>query len=487
MRVAFLVVLLFVRAVCSTDQEEEDLRRLVAVLVEQNTQLTAAADGIRADLSQLQQQHGALVASTTAQRHEHALWQREATAKLQSLVGGRRLSAPVSAQRRGLSSGTCADPSGPRLLVDGVCSCTGGLLVEGRNVTAELDDLLDVTDCSHLVPQGNITDSTSMQGVRSLAVSPDGKYVYAPGYRSHSLAVVDVGTNHTAPTTVGSIISTSSLKGAYGVAVSVDGKYAFVTAMHIDSLAVVDVGTDPTSPTVVGKTTADGTRMDRPYAVATSPNGIYVYVASILSGLAVVDIGNPTNPVVVGSITEDSMAVDLPWDVAVSPDGKYAFVVGKSSDNLVVVDVGTDATNPTLVASMTSDNVTMDGASGVAVSPDGKYVFVTGSASHSIAVVDVGTDITNPTVVGGITGDSTNIGSKIAMSPFGTHAFVTGANLAAVDVGSDPTNIRVIDSAIKSGASYVVTSPDGKYIYVSRSNLDNLVVVRWQNCTEPQH
>eukprot|EP00750_Incisomonas_marina_P001807 INCI11675.1.p1 GENE.INCI11675.1~~INCI11675.1.p1 ORF type:complete len:454 (+),score=62.85 INCI11675.1:147-1508(+) len=139
MRLSLLPFLLVVGLVsCS---ETSDLRGLVDVLVERNTKLMATIDALRTDLSDLKEKYDALVASTTAQRHEEAQWQRETTEKLQSLAGRRRLSSAVSTQRRGLSSDTCGDPSGPALLVEGVCSCTGGLLVEGRNVTAELDEL----------------------------------------------------------------------------------------------------------------------------------------------------------------------------------------------------------------------------------------------------------------------------------------------------------------------------------------------------------
>ena len=121
--------------------ETSDLRELVDVLVEQNEKLMATIDELRTDFSELQGTHDELVASTTAHDHERTQWQQETTEKLQSLASRRRLTSALSTQRRGLSSDTCGDPSGPTLLVEGVCSCTEGLLVEGRNVTKELDEL----------------------------------------------------------------------------------------------------------------------------------------------------------------------------------------------------------------------------------------------------------------------------------------------------------------------------------------------------------
>ena len=122
-----------------SSSETGDLRGLVDVLVERNTKLMATIDELRTDFSELKEKCDALVASTTAQRQRDAQWHQDTAAKLESLAGRRRLSSAVSTQRRGLSSETCGDPSGPALLVEGVCSCTEGLLVEGRNVTKELD------------------------------------------------------------------------------------------------------------------------------------------------------------------------------------------------------------------------------------------------------------------------------------------------------------------------------------------------------------
>ena len=124
-----------------SDTDAEDLRGSVDVLKQQQPRLLATIDGLRADFSELQQKHDDLVALTAAQHHREAQWHQDTASKLESLAGRRRLSPPVSRQQRGFSSGACADPDAPTLLVEGVCRCTGGLLVAGRNVTKELDEL----------------------------------------------------------------------------------------------------------------------------------------------------------------------------------------------------------------------------------------------------------------------------------------------------------------------------------------------------------
>ena len=133
--------LLLVGVVVSSDTD--DLRSLVESLAEQNTKLASTTDQLGADISQLQQQYDTLVASTATQRDKQQRWRRETAKQLESLAGRWGLSTAVSTQRRGLSSGTCTDPDAPELFVKGVCSCTEGLLVEGRNITKELDTFFE--------------------------------------------------------------------------------------------------------------------------------------------------------------------------------------------------------------------------------------------------------------------------------------------------------------------------------------------------------
>ena len=162
-----VVFLVFVDAVTAVrdrqaTQEEEGqvlrLRALVAGLLDQNARLAAAADELRAGLSQVRTQQADCVGAAASRRLDRAQWQRKTTAKLHALVegGGRRRASvagaadataaaavAAQAQKRDLSSaGTCAESPGARLLVGGACSCTGGLLVQGRNLTQELDALV---------------------------------------------------------------------------------------------------------------------------------------------------------------------------------------------------------------------------------------------------------------------------------------------------------------------------------------------------------
>jgi len=143
-------------------QKPVDLRGIVLALEERNAKLVTTVAELRGHLIHLQQQYDAFGALTASRRDEQERWRRGTAEKLESLSGGRRLSSAVSTKQHGLSSGTCADPDAPALLVQGVCTCTKGILVQGRNVTKDLETLLEAT---------MTTTSTSTSSSKSTSTS----------------------------------------------------------------------------------------------------------------------------------------------------------------------------------------------------------------------------------------------------------------------------------------------------------------------------
>lgn len=109
-------------------------------LVQQNNRLADTVSSLRTEVADLQQQHNAIITAHEALVATVAQYSPSTLGRI-----GRRPSATAAFQRRRLSR-TCTDPGAPELWVDGLCSCTGGLLVNGRNITAELDELAEVLD-----------------------------------------------------------------------------------------------------------------------------------------------------------------------------------------------------------------------------------------------------------------------------------------------------------------------------------------------------
>ena len=225
-------------------------------------------------------------------------------------------------QRRGMSE-ACVDTVDHALSVRGVCSCAHGLLVEGRNVTQELDAALgvvseastdraattDVAASTLSTPNctlsnnasvvGGVINTTFLNGAYGIALTPDQKYAVATGYLSDSLAIINI-TDPTHPSIVGGLlVADLQLDAPTTVVVSPNGQYAFVGALQSNELVVVDIATDVTKPSVAGRFTARS-----PLGVTTF-DGDFVYLSSYNNPtLTVVNVSDPTNPTGSGTISD---------------------------------------------------------------------------------------------------------------------------------------------------------------------------------------
>ena len=162
-----------------------------------------------------------------------------------------------------------------------------------------------------------------------LAVAPDGRSVYL--CRDGELRVLDAST--------GAVRTTVPVDGtAQYVVLSRDGQRAYVSTIDPSQIAVVDLASGAVTATVPG---------GGPNAsLAISPDDRFVYVANGDDGtLTVIDTGTTS---VIATITVlGDAAVDLapdeilvrPFGVAVTPDGRFVYV--STTHGVAVVEVST--------------------------------------------------------------------------------------------------------------------------------------------------
>jgi DNA-binding beta-propeller fold protein YncE len=311
------------------------------------------------------------------------------------------------------------------------------------STTGELTQLPGTAGCiSQNGSAGACTDGRVLLGARSVAVSPEGKNVYVAG--SIGVAVLRRDTTTGALTqsegTDGCIREGvpfcrqgRMLNGAYRVALSPDGKSAYVLsqdspAANRGAIAVLRRNTttgalwqSPEPPGCVtpggsGGDCVGGFSIEFPSALAVSPDGKHVYVAS-LGGDAVTNFKrNSTTSALTeldcisetGETTHlcaDGKALRQPSGVTVSADGRNVYVSAAASDAVAVLnrdpatlgnptqdqagsagcvsETGSDPDNPPTVC---ADGKGLDGPSSVAASADGKSVYVTSSISDAVAV-----------------------------------------------------------------------------------------------------
>jgi DNA-binding beta-propeller fold protein YncE/subtilisin-like proprotein convertase family protein len=339
------------------------------------------------------------------------------------------------------------------------------------------------TPIGTLVGQGCISDvgdpagcGTTEKGLLfalDVAVSPDGKSVYALSNFDSTIVRFDRDPTTGALTGRGCVSDTGDsagcgstaqgLTGAISVEVSPDGKSVYVLA----SGAIVRFDRDAAT----GSLTARGCIADVGDAagcgktqqgltgargVAVSPDGKSVYATSGVDD-AIVRFDRDT----AGALTGQGCIADVgdaagcgktqqglngARGVAVSADGKSVYATGFDDDTIVRFDRDT-ATGALTGQGCTADvgdsagcgktQQGMNGARGVAVSPDGKSVYATGSDDDAIVRFD------RDTATGTLTGQG-------CIADVGDSAGCTGTTQEGLN-----------------GAFSVHASPDGKSVYVS--------------------
>ncbi len=223
---------------------------------------------------------------------------------------------------------------------------------------------------------GLCTDGDVLAGADAIAISPDGKSVYVTAAAQSGIAVFDRDPDTGALTESSCVKSYSEgdrcttatgLRGVDGVAVSPDGRSVYAAAR--DSNAVVAFTRDPetgalTDAGCVSNTGNDGacgdaTALDGARDIVVAPDGKSVYVtATKISAITVL-----ARDAVTGRLTPSGCFMDAPPEggacthldgiagaasMALSPDGTSLYLASASSSTLVTFtrDAATGALTP---------------------------------------------------------------------------------------------------------------------------------------------
>ncbi|HEU4323654.1 MAG TPA: beta-propeller fold lactonase family protein [Roseiflexaceae bacterium] len=367
----------------------------------------------------------------------------------------------------------------------------------------------------------NVAPGGAAGGPYGLAISPDGRSVYAVDRLDNAVSLYSrsaaTGALTYQTTYTNGQGGISGMSGPYKATVSPDGKNVYVSAGT--SQAVVVFGRNPVSGALTYQShvkngdpyscvlppdcglTVSG--LGGAYDIAVSADGQYLYVSSIADS-AIVVLGRNTTD---GSLTSllgvnfiQKLSTGAPagvtltsaYGLALSPDGQNLYATGYSSDTLLVFRRNAaDGTLTYLEKFGTAQAPSLDGVFRVAVSPDGGSVYTASFNSDSLTAFRRSTGDGRLTYqasytqgIGGL--DGLLDASAVTVSPDNAWVYAAGFSSSALSVYKrDPVSGQLEQRQVLArgdsgtppleGARDVVVSPDGRTIIAS-GYTDNRIV-----------
>jgi DNA-binding beta-propeller fold protein YncE len=381
-------------------------------------------------------------------------------------------------------------------------------------------------------------------GSRAIALSPDGRYAYVASSRSDAIAIFARNRQSGALLQRGGTDGCVAAKGASGcakaigldgpnsVALSPDGRYLYATSRNSNSVAAFrrNASTGALSQLRGGAGCISGLPVPGcgtgralvgPDVLVVSPDGRNVYVGSFLGNAVAVfarsaSTGALTQPegtagCIAASATSScatALGLEAPEGMAISADGTSVYVASALSNALVsfardtstgALTQATDGSGCVVESPLTgcTTGVQLGGANAVAVSPDDDDVYVTSLFSDSVTSFSRSASTGAPTQKAGTAGcliylraagcsfgRALSAPEGLAVSPDGTSvyaaAFSTGA-IAILDRGrksgvlaQKPGRAGCIaphsvpgcsPGRALRGVSSIAVSPDGRNVY----------------------
>ncbi|HUI25583.1 MAG TPA: beta-propeller fold lactonase family protein, partial [Candidatus Kryptonia bacterium] len=196
--------------------------------------------------------------------------------------------------------------------------------------------------------KNNVGGVSGLTDVLWVAISPDGRHLYAAGFADNAVVVLGrdslTGALTLIETKVNGVDGVRGISGPTAIAVSPDGRHVYVAGGNENALAVF---------------------------ARDANTGMLTFVQVLRDGIAGVD------------------GLMAPSAIAASPDGSSVYVAAFTSNALAVFtrDRSSGALTFTQVVPYTVGIIDgLRGASGVVVSPDGAHVYATGQVDNAVAV-----------------------------------------------------------------------------------------------------
>lgn len=252
---------------------------------------------------------------------------------------------------------------------------------------------------------GSVKDSSvtiaGLDGIVSIGVSPDDKFIYACGANDNSVVVfqrkADRGDLIFIEAHKDNTAGVDGISSPNSVVISPDGKNAYVAGLGESAIAVFSRNSATGRLTYLaaykdGVNGVDGLRFAS--NITISPDSKHVYVTG-LGDNAIAVFGRDLTSGLLTFIelkkdgVGEVVGLNTPYASRMSPDGKYFYTVSYASNSIVVFERDETTGGLSFIESQT-DNINgidgLEGANSLVISSDGEYIYVTGDKDESIAV-----------------------------------------------------------------------------------------------------
>lgn len=337
-------------------------------------------------------------------------------------------------------------------------------------------------------------------GAYALDHSEDGKHIYVAGNNDNALTVlsrdIETGEMTYVEKKVDGVDGVNGLNKVYDVAVSPDGKNVYAVGHVDDALAVFsrDETTGELSFIEMQRDNFNGVNgLDGANSLVISPNGNFVFATGFWEGaIAVFKRSSTDGSLDFVEMQRDGVAgvdgLNLVTDVAISPDGKYLYATGFNDDAVAVFAISQSSGGLSFLQVL-KDGINgldgLDGTQGLAMSPDGETVYVTSLFDAAVSVFSRNEDtglLSYIQLMQGVEG--LNGIRDVTVSPDGLHVYTSSTDDNTVNAYQrKPDGTLIYEISQTDGldnvngldrAQSIDVSPDGRFIYTT-GTLDDAV------------
>jgi YVTN family beta-propeller protein len=241
------------------------------------------------------------------------------------------------------------------------------LLVSNNGYSRQSIDVVD------LAKRRIVSQAVVEKAWLGLALSADGKRVYAGGGMSNSILAFGFEKDKISP--LGPIPIGPQGTDIYPGGLCVAGDRLYVANNLSNDLSAVDLTTGKVMATVpVG---------DHPYTCLASPDGNNIYVS--VWGAAQIAVVDPQSMSVTARIPTD----DHPNAMVFSADGKRLFVANANTNTISAIDRAAGKALERISVALYPDSPAGSTTNALALSPDGNRLYAANADNNDVAVIDI--------------------------------------------------------------------------------------------------